>query len=748
MDEAVPIRFRPRQSYLYRGLQRFCRSSAVSVSGGSERVTRFMKTGEAATEPTGVIWWLCFLGSQDPVYESISAIGEMLRERGQNIVMFGPAGDYTRYTGFTHFAVPFSVIEQGRVWTDFASSAGLPMTSTAVSEIVDAERLWGGAAPSFEAEFLVLRALAFWEKAFEIMRPGVILGWGTTVPFSRLMLRLAQITQTPAYAVERGMTVNTLMFSLFGQCQISNVGLRLPFISPLRPDDQVEAEWLELKRFYAAPKSDPLPASSGAPSGPVVTYLGGFDVGSGMEFDSLRNGDRLGGWIRHSVDGALAVAECLSRIAPGSTLRIKPHPATPFVIEDRYPGITVEMVDAEDFKDLIRACDVCITPISTTQIFGFFYDKPVVTLANSFFAGREVAYEVADATMLDTQLRLALAREGWAERLAEAKQLITALFREEFVGLDPADPCGVKILHLVEHLARFRNYQPYSSLPADRRIDEFNLFQQLASGRRTVWSRADVASAIGDSDWNAIEAAIGREAAQNVRRALRHTFGIAHDPSLGSETDPTIAEILADMEAVESERRAALSLEVETLRTEISRLTTDLADSEQQRQTLAQTVDTLVESEHREAERRDVLTHEIDALRLETRDLSETLEVSEHQRHSLQAQMTSLTGERNIAFAEAARSLTDAEIGAQQLRILGGWCRRHFRWQREQARTKLIVLSRAGAKMSRAERESEIDPVSYLIANPDVAASGFDPFLHWELYGREEGRSTGSPSKD
>jgi hypothetical protein len=37
--------------------------------------------------------------------------------------------------------------------------------------------------------------------------------------------------------------------------------------------------------------------------------------------------------------------------------------------------------------------------------------------------------------------------------------------------------------------------------------------------------------------------------------------------------------------------------------------------------------------------------------------------------------------------------------------------------------------------------EEHFDPVAYLVANPDVAAAGADPWRHWLEHGRREGRS-------
>ncbi|MVA69074.1 hypothetical protein GOZ86_24320 [Agrobacterium vitis] len=43
----------------------------------------------------------------------------------------------------------------------------------------------------------------------------------------------------------------------------------------------------------------------------------------------------------------------------------------------------------------------------------------------------------------------------------------------------------------------------------------------------------------------------------------------------------------------------------------------------------------------------------------------------------------------------------------------------------------------------RSDVVCEINPVQYLIANPDVAKAGMDPIDHWLRYGKREGRSTG-----
>jgi len=664
-------------------------------------------------EPSGIIWWVCFLASTDSIYDHISRIGAALSDNGQLLVVIGPEGDYSRCKGFAHLAVPLSIADQGRKWAEVLTSGGLPMTATALQELMDAEFLWCGTQRSLETDFLVLRALSFWEKAFAMMRPCVILTWGTTLPFSRLMLRLAQITQTPSYAMERGLTENTLMMNLVGQCQVSNIGVRLPFIDPIHPNDLVDLEWSTISSYYKKlPQRNYSSANRDMDQGlltrdrerpaPAILYLGAFDVGSGMAFDDIRTGDRLGGWIRSSSDGAEAVAECLSQLVPGAALYFKSHPAGKIEIRREYKNIEIVNCDTIDFRQLIAECDVCITPISTTQIYGFIYDKPIITLANGFFAGRDITYEAHSMTSLKKQLLAAIEQRGWADKREIAKKLITALFREEFIGLDDEVPCALRTRHLVEHLSRFTNYKHPSSQPALERLQQFQAFSDWVSGRQVPLSRDTLAAAIGIEEWTKIEAEIARSALKTAKTEMWSRL----DPSANSVIDDELERILLTAEV----KGAEFVTRSETAR----RL--DLEGM------LA-----------KERQRNLVLEAEIAAIR------SEAVKRLDYERqlHLKRKKILELEANVDRAIEEATQVKCEAQRLSEDLQSLITWGRRHTEWRRRHSQRfpfeHLLPKNREG-------ESSFNDPIEYLLTNPDVAASGIDPILHWERFGKNEGR--------
>ncbi|MBD9511388.1 hypothetical protein IB265_31995 [Ensifer sp. ENS10] len=691
-------------------------------------------------ELKGIVWWSCFLESHDRIYDHISSIGEQLLLRGQQLVVIGPAGDYSRCVGFFHIAVPFSIVEQGRKFSNLPGPSVLPMTATALPELMEAERLWSHAPNSFDTEFSILRALRYWEKIFEIMRPSVILTWGSTLPFSKLLMRLAQITQTPCYAAERGLTEDTLMVNLLGQCQISNIGLRLSFIEPAIPAEEVEREWGSIESYYRSltirnyALSNKSVAFAGvdapADGGPIVLYLGAFDVGSGMSFDSVRAGDRYANWIRHSGEGARAVASSLQRSFAKATLLVKPHPATSFHLHNDFEGVNVVNCHDQDFRLLLSQCDACVTPISTTQIYGFIYDKPVVTLANGFFAGRDITYEAVDDGSLDRALSAAVGRVGWDEKRSRAKSLITALFREEFVGLSDDLPGRLKASHLVEHLARFVNYRHPSTEGAAKRIQQFNAFRAWTSPDSGNLSADEIKFAIGQENWENVRSELAADFVdETLKRMADGQFSgdgcLAATERLLQHVQETIDLLVRERIQLEEEKfevgRVAQEEQVASLAARCNDLESALANAVDLRQVELAQRETIIQRLN--AELNDV-ARKLDKLEERLEVVNEDLQSTIEDRRALESRIGEIDKERHLLSTWVRESLKRRKM------------------QREGFPYRILQGTRA------KELKSEFNPVQYLLANPDVACAGLDPDFHWERFGRKEGRTLKSPGND
>ncbi len=448
-------------------------------------------------ELKAIAWACCYLEPQDPIYDTWSEIGDQLRDMGMQLVLFGIPGNYGKHSGFEHVAVPFSLTDQGRLFADFMAGEGLPLGAATLREMIAIDRAFGVTATDTEAELWVMRAIAFWERAFDLMQPSIILGWGTSIPLSRLMIRLGQRRQVPAYAMERGLLENTLSLSLGGQVALSSVSTSTALIRPPELDDVRLALWNQIESYYrqlatrryALSNREPYPHEEQFmrdDPAPRVLFLGNYDIGSGCALTDPALGDHVSTWVASSEAASGHIVNKLRAINPHASLWSKPHPITPFGLpEDRAP-LMARNVFAIDVHRLVQAADVLVTLTSTTQALALIYDRPLVTLANGFFMGRNIAYEVTSEDQLQSMLAAALARDGWSDRLQQGRALLVAMMQHDLFGVNDEVPTRLKIADLALLIGRFARYIKHGMAPAAVRLLAFTQFRTEAEGGRNV----------------------------------------------------------------------------------------------------------------------------------------------------------------------------------------------------------------------------------------------------------------------
>ncbi|MDQ0456062.1 hypothetical protein [Rhizobium paknamense] len=827
---------------------------------------------EAKKSVSNVIWWCCFLECGDKIYESISEIGLIIKKYGHQLVVIGSPGDYTRYAGFEHIAVSVSLVAQGQELVEIPGASSLPMTLTSLPELLETESFWTGAKPTFETEFNILKAARFWEKSFEIMQPSVIIVWGSTAPFSRLLLRIANLTQTPSYVAERGLTENTLMLNLLGQCIVSNIGTKLSFIQSKVSEKEVAKEWEIIKNYYKNTKERnykksqanlgaALIAEKASGGGPKVLFLGAFDLGSGLAFRDKALGGRFARAHLSSQEAAQAVASALSSNHPGAMLINKAHPASPYDLANDHENINILNVKDADFRELIEASDVIVTPISTTQVYGFIYEKPVVTLSNSFFTGRNITYDVTEDYSLGTALNDAINHVDWEKKFRRARSLIVNLFRDEFVGLTDDVPCRLKVADLARHLALFKEYRPYQSEDAKRRLQSYRLLESFAKGRPDNWSAGRIKSLLGADCWNSIASEIVTEAnhaleaelhgriglkqiggdlaaniegrfneiladtahalearlqstiglkrvdgdlAANIEEAVREAIGesrrsleaelesriglkhAGHDlvTSIADAVSDRIADsnriletelqsrigfrqfgggLAADIEEnfhqflreshrkLESELQNRIGLDqvdgdlVSRIETKFKRTVEDLIlKSEEELKSAHREIEKLTQDIQKSVEKEKDYQRLIEEMRQRIKTAAEenaiTQDILHQEIESLKAQIELIEGivqETQNAHMALEKAHADAKASAE---IVATWVVSYTR-----KRHGTSYIGAWGLKKN-SEVVWEINPVKYLIANPDVAEAGVDPLDHWQRHGKHEGRSRGTES--
>ena len=444
-----------------------------------------------------IAWATCAVSSSDRLYGFFSTLGNGLREAGMELVVFGPAGDYRQHTGFRHVAVPSTLNEHGRRLTSFSFDDASLLGRATLAEMIAIDRAWGVNPSDSEAEFLTSRTMAFWKSAFDIMQPSIVLGWGSTYPLARLMVRMAQQRQIPAYVMERGPLDNTLGLSLFGQIALGSVNTSPALINPPPLLGERLEAWTRIETYYrqrsesryrhanraASPAEQQFLTTDPAPR---VLYMGTYDVGSGCGLNDPALGERFGTWTKSSKQAAQKTAQEVRKLAPRASVWSKPHPSGQFVLQPagqlrRIRNILpfgkrspcIRNLPDVDIHALVQGADVCVTIASGTQFLALIYDRPLVTLGNGFLMGRNIAYEVTSADTLQPALAAALQRQGWSERLACGRALITSMMQHDLFGLTEDVPTRLKVADLVVLLGRFASYIGANVAPADLRYEEF-----------------------------------------------------------------------------------------------------------------------------------------------------------------------------------------------------------------------------------------------------------------------------------
>ena len=438
-----------------------------------------------------IAWASCYLDPGDPVYDALSALGDRLCAMGMKLVLFGVPGDYAKYSGFEHVSTPHTLVEQGRLFGDFFAGEGLPVGAATVRELRALDRLFDPNTPDSEAELLILRTVAFWERAFDLMQPSIILGWGTTVPLARLMIRLGQRRQIPAYVMERGLLENTLTVSLSGQIALSSVTTTPSLIRPQPLDAQRLALWNQIENYYRNLVYQRYPASNQPPNPDIENFLQSdpkpriLFLASGYSLSDPDLGDRVDLWVTTSSEAAHRTADALKIVAPGCSFWSKSHPTIPFSLSPDDTGtVTIRNMPNVNVRRLVEATDIIVTMTSMTQALGLIYDRPFLSLGNGFFMGRDIGYEVISQDQLEPMLAAALARNGWNERLVRGRELLTSMAEFDLFGLTDEVPTKLKIDDLALLVGRFARYVKADMAPANVRYATFVTFKLEAEANR------------------------------------------------------------------------------------------------------------------------------------------------------------------------------------------------------------------------------------------------------------------------
>ncbi|CAN7612114.1 hypothetical protein LJR235_004530 [Pararhizobium sp. LjRoot235] len=457
-----------------------------------------------------VAWACCWLSPPNKVYDAIVEIQQHLAEKNVELVLFGDPAIQQHYPNITVIDVPFYIAETGRRYAAYAAAVPFPQSSLSLTELIGIDRAWGSKISDLEAELLVLRANAFWEKAFAVMQPSVMLSWGATAPMARMMFNIARRFQRPAFVFERGLLEDTISYSSLGQGTLSNFNTTLALVDPDLDDPEISSAWYAIQKYYNSATDRHYPEINREPDDqvrshfvnsprPRVLYLGSHDIGSGASFSPDVLGDLQGTWIKSSSDGAAAVEKSLTELNFGGSLWIKPHGASYFDASNGDAPFYKAAMPNIDVYSLVEHSDICVTLTSSTQILSLIKGKPVVTLGNGQLTGRDICYEARSHQELSETLLQALNRDGWEERLKRGRAIIAAGYRQTHVGIAKGAPTQFDLSDFSKLIWRFAMYAPSDIPSAKDRIASFIDFAASAldvSSVRETFNRSNPFSEI------------------------------------------------------------------------------------------------------------------------------------------------------------------------------------------------------------------------------------------------------------
>ena len=154
-----------------------------------------------------------------------------------------------------------------------------------------------------------------------------------------------------------------------------------------------------------------------------------------------------------------------------------------FLLPTSSDWVVVRDVSKIDSRWLISHADACVTLATGLQFQCLMLDCPLITLGNDFLMGRNIAFETHMEAELAPNLKRALARDGWQDRLQHGRALIASMFEHELFGIDDQTPTKLKLGDMALLFSRYANYQPPDVMSVQDRLTVFELLRSEASDR-------------------------------------------------------------------------------------------------------------------------------------------------------------------------------------------------------------------------------------------------------------------------
>ena len=425
----------------------------------------------------------CFMPLQDGVNAFWEEINEKLLAQGNTLVLL-TTDDPER------ISVP--AIRIPLLFGDYKKEYGIIPSNTVETfgefelALIDRDRNWNGwHFHSVEDTVLgYFTAKSILTAVVHQLNPGLIWVWGSSLPQSLLLYRIAIEKGIPVQVIERGLLPGTYMLESRG-----NAGWSDLFVKPMSPSHAFDKQFFNRVKNYVLQQRQPKYVQNGKLPGDwahfaasngqkLIAFFGDFDLAAGTYPRFFRQSFATSP-IFASTKQAFEVLKTLVENHPEWKLVFKPHPNDTTSYEGlESPKIRI-VRDVAPYQ-LFKTADVLLFLGSTLQFEALFYEKPIVLLGRSQLWGQHLTYQVNQHSELPEVLNDAIQKKRFDQFRRKYPGYVCYLAREFLYFQTNTIGAPLTVKQLAKAINSGMVYLP-DPRPATDRVTEFK--QWLQAGR-------------------------------------------------------------------------------------------------------------------------------------------------------------------------------------------------------------------------------------------------------------------------
>jgi len=359
--------------------------------------------------------------------------------------------------------IPLLVMPFQKICTGNQEHLGLP--PDLLRDVIEADQAFHESGSASWEEHLrgVAAAHYFYKQMMGALKPRLVLVWGASLPHSPLLYWLAREQGAACLDLERGLFPETFMVRPFSWPDCEGM-----FRTPWPPGigdhpgtyEAIRRHYLETRPTKypqgAFVTGDAFRQARGLAGRKIHLLLTHNDIYAGVSPRSRFLSRTVSPWSA-SVRETLAYSLEAIRQDPEAVLVFKPHPMD----HNDYVDLACpQLIPAGDahLHTLCDAADVVLADSTTAQYEALFFEKPIVSLANSHLRGQGIAYERTEGMAGQELFSRALRRDDFETRRARARGFVVSAFDRMLCVPDPSLPFGRDVAtfagDLAGHLAR------------------------------------------------------------------------------------------------------------------------------------------------------------------------------------------------------------------------------------------------------------------------------------------------------